>query len=407
MVRSKEDERSIQSFTLFCTPTLTPIHTSKFKGHSHTKDFRRRKNVRWTNTHGFFLQMGGFMLYENGKAMGPLTWPGLMRHFGSGRIDLSSVTEETINDHSKADGFGKGIALLQTSWFITQCIARFFGKHFILTELELVTAALAILSLVMYLLWWNKPFNAEIPIAIALLEPQTDSHLYDPTDDDEKGSIVTASPVKTMSLKMAFLWTPHHASKLILRALSLRSLLLTPYTVGKHVVSRISDILLDDNDTRFVVAQPSERSTPSKIPTFYSIPATTRLALLRMRCASFLIGGLFGTIHCAGWSNKIIFHSDVAWNLWRTCSAIIASSPLIWCLWVVSLYAYMKSQSYGLARKVHEVSWKLSSIATLCTIPFYIVSRIVLLVVAFVELRQAPTLALNNIQWSDVLPFIH
>ncbi|KAF4616851.1 hypothetical protein D9613_008688 [Agrocybe pediades] len=404
MVRSKEDCGEFH-FVLYSDSDTHPYE--QVQGATHIRRFPKAQEHSMDEHPRILPSNGGFMLYGNGKAMGPLTWPASMRHFGSGRIDLSGVKEDTINDHSKADGFGKGIALLQTSWFITQCIARFFGKHFILIELELVTAALAILSVIMYLLWWNKPFNAEIPIAITLLEPRSHSHPHDSTEHDEKDSMVAAIPVKTMPLKMAFLWTPHRASKLSLRAVSFRSLLLTPYTVGMHVVSRISDILLDDNDTLFVVVQPSEQSTPSKIPTFYSIPAATRLALLRMRCASFLIGGLFGTIHCAGWFHRIIFHSDVASNLWRTCSAIIATSPLIWCLWVLSLYAYMKSSSDGLVRKAHEVSWKFSSIATLCTIPFYIVSRIVLLVVAFVELRQAPTLALNNIQWSNVLPFIH
>ncbi|KAF9542452.1 hypothetical protein CPC08DRAFT_598180, partial [Agrocybe pediades] len=121
---------------------------------------------KWTKTHGFFLQMGGFVLYAKDEPRRILKWEALMEYYGNGRVDLSEITEATINDHSKADGFGKCIALIQTSWFITQCIARFSDKHLSLTELELVTAALAVLSLLMYCFWWNKPFNAEVPIAI-------------------------------------------------------------------------------------------------------------------------------------------------------------------------------------------------------------------------------------------------
>ncbi|KAF9542832.1 hypothetical protein CPC08DRAFT_650076, partial [Agrocybe pediades] len=124
------------------------------------------KFAGWTRTHGFFLQMGGFMLREEGKRDRVLGWIALVQYYMQGRLDFSDVTEERINDHSKADGFAKGLALLQMFWFIAQCVARFFDKNFILTEIELATAALALLSLVMYFLWWNKPFNAGIPITI-------------------------------------------------------------------------------------------------------------------------------------------------------------------------------------------------------------------------------------------------
>ncbi|KAF9556211.1 hypothetical protein CPC08DRAFT_641874, partial [Agrocybe pediades] len=124
---------------------------------------RRIKKVKWTRTHGFFLQMGGFMLREEGGKDRVLGWRTLVKYYKQGRLDLSDVTEDRINDHSKADGLAKGLALLQMFWFIAQCIARFFDKHLILTELELATAALAVLSLFMYFLWWNKPFNASVP----------------------------------------------------------------------------------------------------------------------------------------------------------------------------------------------------------------------------------------------------
>jgi len=137
-------------------------------------------DFKWTRTHGFFLQMGGFVLVD-GKKRGIIGWKPLMEYYKAGRIDLSEITEACINDHSKADGFAKGLALLQTCWFIVQCIARFADHHLVLTELELITAALAVLSLAMYFLWWNKLFNAEIPIMITLSNAQTGSS----TDDSD------------------------------------------------------------------------------------------------------------------------------------------------------------------------------------------------------------------------------
>jgi len=155
-------------------PKLDEVKTGcsdKSKSNSHGIE----PCFKWTKTHGFFLQMGGFMLYENGQNQHVLGWETLMEYYKAGRIDLSTITEASINDRSKADGFSKGLALLQIVWFIIQSLARFSTKRLALTEIELVTAALAILSLVMYFLWWNKPFNAEIPIFISLCEPDSQS----------------------------------------------------------------------------------------------------------------------------------------------------------------------------------------------------------------------------------------
>ena len=122
--------------------------------------------------------MGGFVLQKDGRVQRVLGWNTLMILHDLGAINLSDITEARINDHSKADGFAKGLALLQTCWFIIQCIARFSDGKLVLTEIELVTAALAVLSLVMYFLWWNKPFNADIPILVTLCEPRNGSPMY-------------------------------------------------------------------------------------------------------------------------------------------------------------------------------------------------------------------------------------
>ena len=57
-------------------------------------------------------------------------------------IDIPHLTSEDIEDRSKGDALSKIIAILQTSWFIVQCIAR-GQQRLAITELELVTLALA------------------------------------------------------------------------------------------------------------------------------------------------------------------------------------------------------------------------------------------------------------------------
>jgi len=165
------------------TPQAAEADTNICNHSPSTACKTKADDFKWTRTHGFFFQMGGFVLLE-GKKKHILGWKHLMEYYKARQIDLSDITEASINDHSKADGFAKGLALLQTCWFIVQCIARFADHHLVLTELELVTGALAVLSLAMYFLWWNKPFNAEIPIMIILSSnSQTKSIIHN--DDSE------------------------------------------------------------------------------------------------------------------------------------------------------------------------------------------------------------------------------
>ena len=83
------------------------------------------------------------------------------------RLDrkLRKISEEDIKDRSKGDIFSKLIAILQTTWFILQCIARGQQK-LTLTELELVTLALASLNAITYVFLWHKPLGVQVPIRI-------------------------------------------------------------------------------------------------------------------------------------------------------------------------------------------------------------------------------------------------
>jgi len=83
------------------------------------------------------------------------------------RLDrkLRKISEEDIKDRSKSDILSKLIAITQTTWFILQCIAR-GQQRLTLTELELVTLALASLNAITYVFWWHKPLGIQVPIRI-------------------------------------------------------------------------------------------------------------------------------------------------------------------------------------------------------------------------------------------------
>ena len=127
---------------------------------------------KWTLTHGHLFEMGGFTLVDlddidedpkeqNGTV---LTIDYLKEN---PNIDMPKITVDKIQDKSKGDVLFKLIAILQTTWFILQCIAR--GKQRLaLTELELVTLALASLNGVTFAIWWHKPLGVQEPVEIYL-----------------------------------------------------------------------------------------------------------------------------------------------------------------------------------------------------------------------------------------------
>ncbi|KAF8802868.1 hypothetical protein BYT27DRAFT_6749375 [Phlegmacium glaucopus] len=126
---------------------------------------KRHEDRGWTITHGFLASMGGFMLYKDGVMAKNLKIEKLERLVAEGKIDWPTISEKGIRDRSKGDSFSKGFAVLQTTWFIGQCIARGVAG-LILTELELATLAFSILNAILYFLWWNKPLDVSCPVPV-------------------------------------------------------------------------------------------------------------------------------------------------------------------------------------------------------------------------------------------------
>jgi len=84
------------------------------------------------------------------------------------------ITEEEITDRSKGDALSKAIFILQSTWFILQCVGR-LAQGLNLTQLELTTLALASLNGITFVLWWDKPLGAKSVVRVYLKRKLTDS----------------------------------------------------------------------------------------------------------------------------------------------------------------------------------------------------------------------------------------
>ena len=130
---------------------------------------------KWTMAHGHLVVMGGIStvnpsVEDDGQVdpRGPvLTFERYTKTEERERLKrkLYKISEEDIKDRSKGDILSKLIAITQTTWFILQCIAR-GRQRLTLTELELVTLALASLNAITYVFWWHKPLGVQVPIRI-------------------------------------------------------------------------------------------------------------------------------------------------------------------------------------------------------------------------------------------------
>ena len=82
-------------------------------------------------------------------------------------ITFPTITTAEIRDRSEGDVFSKVITIFQTTSFILQLMAR-FTLRLPITELKLITFALASLNGIIYFFWWDKPLRVEEPVSLYL-----------------------------------------------------------------------------------------------------------------------------------------------------------------------------------------------------------------------------------------------
>jgi len=159
----------------------------------------------WTVAHGHFLIMGGFHLVEPPDEQANTdtrtsthlveettteTEKGPSGKMPKGRVTILTLellrklvkdpdfeiqtTEEEITNWSKGDALSKLIFILQSTWFILQCVGRRV-QDLNLTQLELTTLALASLNGITFALWWDKPLGARAIVRIHLKRELADS----------------------------------------------------------------------------------------------------------------------------------------------------------------------------------------------------------------------------------------
>ena len=288
-------------------------------------------------------------------------------------VTKKRILEVEIQDRSKGDGLSKTFALVQTTWFILQCISRAIEK-LPLTELEVAACAFAFLNFATHILWWNKPLNVSRPVLVyrdqqkEQAEVETDEGT-EPGTEEERVEGGYGQSVKRMW--KVFIRGLVDIPKEVYRAIDSS---MEEYS-GPFPLSLIQPILTGPS---FVSDQ--------RVGTFGPGAGGDDLWSVLTSAA---VGIIFGSIHCTAW--RFQFPSYIEQLLWQISAIFVTGGPLLMTLFVTLIVSYEK--------------WRtLSFIAFFLVLILYIVARLALLVLSFMTLRSLPPGAFRTADWARFIP---
>lgn len=131
--------------------------------------------VRWSLTHTYYANMGGFVIVKEEKEgnageynLHHLSGRDLIKLRERNRVaSLPDITEEELIDRAKDGPFIKTISIAQIIWSTIQILVRAVRKLSI-CPLELAVLAFAACAIIIYALYWDKPKSIGVSTTISL-----------------------------------------------------------------------------------------------------------------------------------------------------------------------------------------------------------------------------------------------
>jgi hypothetical protein len=353
--------------------------------------------------------MGGFTLYEDDKPPSILDPRELAPYIQRREID---IRQKEIQDRSCGDTLSKGLVIVQTGWFILQCIAR-SEEHLPITEIELATLAFTTLNFVTYGLWWDKPLGVQCPYRVVRRGKQIsqgeaeDDGEYEYEEGGYKGTVLGRSKnivrdicktAGTIALTVPTMFICKTVGTICkLPNATKHAILATVACVcdkGIGVIGHVAWIAYDNSLGKIgYMGRGNDHiaTGAESVPMFYSGKLnhnTERRATL----AASAIATLFGAIHLIAWFFEFESHAE-KW-LWRISSLTITCVPPVFFV------------GFRFDARVREEARSLGfPLAVLCGVS-YILARLLLLVLPFVSLRSLPPEAYHTVRWTTFIPHI-
>jgi len=322
--------------------------------------------------------MGGFMEYEGNQPIQVLLPEELESYSLTGNGDFPRISQAEIEDRSKGDAISKSVVILQTGWFVTQCIARGV-QRLPITELELATVAFAALNFVICVLWWDKPQNVQRGVRV-YKKRITES----PIDDGNAEATVGY-------------WGALRDALSDIPSAIVRGPVLVGFDDFPWLIRALLWPFFKPADILFPADEPDDGKFEKRVYTFYP----SKWVTLSKKSSIFIVAAItvvFGAIHCIGWSFN--FPSSVERILWRVASLSITGVPIIFYPLVGLGYAID-----GFLYNYRRDDFCVYIIATLLLF-LYILSRLALLILPFICLRSLPPAAFHVVHWTSFIPHL-
>lgn len=332
------------------------------------------------------------MLFEDNTDTNPriLNPFELEEYLQCGEID---ITENEIQDKSNGDILSKGLVILQTTWFLLQCIARRV-EHLPITELELVTLALAALNFMTYVFWWNKPLSVQCPYRV--LKTRKPMSKVDGKAQD-KGEGQDVREEDSGQVRRRGIWR----------------------TIGHGAVVTYKLLLEPFGD----MAGGNDEIRATRVSTFYAGDSEV-VDMMQPMFAASCTAALFGSIHCFGW--MFAFPSRTEQLLWRISCITITSVPVLlggviiswegWLeKWVKNWWAKVENQVPKPLKMMWDAGLWLAftifvmipaAILIFASPVLYILARVTLLILSLASLRSLPAEAFQTVQWTTFIPHV-
>ncbi|KAJ7360714.1 hypothetical protein DFH08DRAFT_931088 [Mycena albidolilacea] len=323
-----------------------------------------------SRTHGFFFAMGGFVTREGHH---PIVKKAQLAQYIEG---IRKIREKDIIDKSKGDTLSKVWAFVQVLWFAERYFTR-LRKHLPTAGLETVTLGFAVIYGCTWWFWRKKPQDVAEAIQIDPVFPtpalgpeiQVENESLD--EDWDVGTLVDWPRVEPLDDSLAKEQRP--TVEFLHRHLALVGQRFNAIVFGKY--------------WNFDPMSPTSDSVPS----LWAIPVGEEPDNLPFVIAFQIISAsLFGGVHCGAWSAR--FPSTVEMWMWRASAALITVLPPVFC---VLLWAINRFKRGNVRRKVFcYLTYEL--------VLFYVIARVVLLILSFTTLRNPPPRTFVDAGWTAI-----
>ncbi|KAK7040672.1 hypothetical protein VNI00_009578 [Paramarasmius palmivorus] len=315
-----------------------------------------------------------------------------------------TITEDEIMENlSHSDTITKFIAVIQTAWFLLQVGARAV-EGLAITELEIITVGFAVLNFGTYFLWWNKPLRVRHPLRVYWRQQNKAEKVLDQNGGPHgwkaklRGFTVglwtifrdaAVAALKSIFAVINFLaFQGMNEEDVNWRVLGF-ALILLPFLVVFHLIMASIFIITDANDDYMAYVVNSSRLEEESFTLYILVYGLTTL---------------FGAIHCIPWNFQFPTHTEQL--LWRISAGGLVVLPV--GLGVVFVILFLIGALVDWCGKDSEdfIGFSLVIFDALLLPIAYFVARVILMVLALMELRNLPQSAYQTVQWTTFIPHI-